>query len=112
MELTNPSVSLLRFESKLPNPKESSALCFGVLCRGGVFPLTARTTNRRRNDGDHIKQGSWSVTKGVDLRDQDISFSYSDLNSVEAVMRCVQIDLLCVHHQAMDISNIKRGVSI
>ncbi|KAG7591284.1 PAN/Apple domain [Arabidopsis thaliana x Arabidopsis arenosa] len=51
---------------------------------------------------------SWSETGGVDLLDQDID----DSDSVEAVMRCVQIGLLCVQHQAMDRPNIKQVVSM
>ncbi|KAG7560002.1 Protein kinase domain [Arabidopsis thaliana x Arabidopsis arenosa] len=51
---------------------------------------------------------SWSETGGVDLLDQDIDV----LDSVEAVMRCVQIGLLCVQHQAMDRPNIKQVVSM
>ncbi|KAL1222883.1 G-type lectin S-receptor-like serine/threonine-protein kinase [Cardamine amara subsp. amara] len=51
---------------------------------------------------------SWSETGGLDLLDQDIA----DSDSVEAVMRCVQIGLLCVQHQAMDRPNIKQVVSM
>ncbi|KFK36719.1 hypothetical protein AALP_AA4G160600 [Arabis alpina] len=51
---------------------------------------------------------SWSETGGVDLLDQDIA----DSDSVEALMRCVQIGLLCVQHQAMDRPNIKQVVSM
>ncbi|KAJ4879160.1 G-type lectin S-receptor-like serine/threonine-protein kinase [Raphanus sativus] len=53
---------------------------------------------------------SWSETGGVELLDQDIADSESD--SVEAVMRCVQISLLCVQHQAMDRPNIKQVVTM
>ncbi|ESQ35724.1 hypothetical protein EUTSA_v10006804mg [Eutrema salsugineum] len=53
---------------------------------------------------------SWSETGGVDLLDYDIADSESD--SVEAVMRCVQIGLMCVQHQAMDRPNIKQVVTM
>ncbi|CAH8389081.1 unnamed protein product [Eruca vesicaria subsp. sativa] len=53
---------------------------------------------------------SWSETGGVELLDQDIADYESD--SVEAVMRCVQISLLCVQHQAMDRPNIKQVVTM
>lgn len=44
----------------------------------------------------------------MDLLDQDIA----DSDSVAAVVRCVQIGLLCVQHQAMDRPNIKQVVSM
>ncbi|CAN7134413.1 G-type lectin S-receptor-like serine/threonine-protein kinase At1g61360 [Brassica rapa] len=53
---------------------------------------------------------SWSETGGAGLLDQDIADSES--GSVEAVMRCVQISLLCVQHQAMDRPNIKQVVTM
>ncbi|CAA7020826.1 unnamed protein product [Microthlaspi erraticum] len=55
---------------------------------------------------------SWSETGGVNLLDQDIADSESDLVEAAEVKRCVQIGLLCVQYQAMDRPNIKQVVTM
>ncbi|CAH2038285.1 unnamed protein product [Thlaspi arvense] len=65
---------------------------------------------RLKENGEARAWESWTETGGVDLLDQDIAESESD--SVEAVMRCVQIGLLCVQHQATDRPNIKQVVTM
>ncbi|KAF8062596.1 hypothetical protein N665_1196s0002 [Sinapis alba] len=92
--------------------EKSDIYSFGVLMLEIISGKEISSFSYGKEDKNLLAHAweSWSETGGVDLLDQDIADSESD--SVEEVMRCVQISLLCVQHQAMDRPNIKQVVTM
>ncbi|KAJ0248142.1 Serine-threonine/tyrosine-protein kinase [Hirschfeldia incana] len=92
--------------------EKSDIYSFGVLMLEIISGKEISSFSYGKEDKNLLAHAweSWNETGGACLLDQDIADSESD--SVEAVMRCVQISLLCVQHQAMDRPNIKQVVTM